>query len=1335
MAWRPALVSHSLRPEPASETTALKLKQLLSDSGCSSCAQLLNVLQRVAPSMPKEHLRGVLASFNIEEGQPINTDAFVDALFGKGRQESPDAAVAYASIERMLGGREHIESFKDRSEQMKGYLKAKIGDEVPWVHDKIFHHMGLEELIRTGEQKVKPIFDALVRKLAAKMNARPLLPRVKGKERGETKIKVRYGGNCQQLSDVVRATLEVETNAESMNTMYQCLEEIVYSDEFNSSCIYVTHLDDRFQRPRNGGYMDFLVLLKIDGYVCELQLNTAELLKVKESDAGHGQYEIDRKNNDDLIYAAMLGLEDDLFTALKNGAQPNASKDMYNLGCLHYAAQHGSFRMVQALLEHEADVFAEDEDGMLPIHRAVLQCHTEVVVLLIQKMVAELIIRRPVFRSRPLAKLSASALEKAEANTLPKEAALSVVRWAVRALPEDSESFWYQWAVMGCSNAFVLAASELGEELLGPMASMGLNHQTATKGISTLDAAIRSNTVTIANFLLQSGHLPQVPHFQEDCTPQMLTLLQQYSGARTELTTREFLQGKAGVELQAIARNAARQGDAKALFAFIAAGVDLNQVGGDFLTAIGKAAQGGHGTAIALLRRFGFIQTVEEQYLRDSDPEVIAGAIWALGEVGPEQQSMSGPVLHYAGRTFTGVAGDGDIFGNFTSLPFGGAFSVAFTARWDSLGKWSRIIDIGNGVDKENIIIAQMDESTSIAWHFRTAEKTWGLVEAKDAIVVGETNRYLCVVSDEGSMKVYREGEMIAEGKASSAPPVVHRKSLHVATSHWDLPPFHGEISDLNIWNEVVDWADAAKISWDFDWSGTWVVMPADGEPCQPETVTVNDNMWHSGGRCFQLGADGNSFCLADGTVQKVQLRNANRVVWSTASEGHVSNSTIVWQRKTCLVDTVEQAGALAAPFLKHSLAKIRVEAIATIGRLARAANGQGVMGQIGKIAACMEDEEADVRQAAAEGLRSLMGIPCKETEQALRHVVQLMRSKDAAIRQAAVHVMGGTNEHLSKHAHELASLLSDSDRDVCEATLKIINRHCTDQQLLESIAKLLRVGVPDALRDGVTYLHFRFVPLRCRHGHAFQMSELVFYRSGQRVSTAEATASVEGPSLNAEHCHPPQHSIDGNPHSKFYHTTLTPLTVTFPTPTTIDQYSYGTGSDCPERDPIKWELQGSNDGVTYVQLHRVAGFEPTRTRKTLQEPFSLMVRATALNVLSSFGKFAKRYLADFERCLEDTDCQVRVQALFALGKLCTADTFGVSDALDPEKARRVAALVVKSRADKEATVRMCVILALRQMGEYSQPHHADVKAMCDDEDDTVRAHALCFVKDFCQET
>ena len=57
---------------------------------------------------------------------------------------------------------------------------------------------------------------------------------------------------------------------------------------------WLIYLFDRYQHPR-GQYRDILVLFKIHGYACELQININEILIIKEG-LGHKQYEFIRNS-------------------------------------------------------------------------------------------------------------------------------------------------------------------------------------------------------------------------------------------------------------------------------------------------------------------------------------------------------------------------------------------------------------------------------------------------------------------------------------------------------------------------------------------------------------------------------------------------------------------------------------------------------------------------------------------------------------------------------------------------------------------------------------------------------------------------------------------------------------------------------------------------------------------------------------------------------------------------------------------------------------------------------------------------------------------------------
>ena len=101
----------------------------------------------------------------------------------------------YAKVVEGLGGVEAIDKHGQKSIQLQNEIGCRRGETVPWRHDFIIHHLGLDGLIDVGKNIVKPIFDSVVEKIANKFGATALIPEVKGVERAGIKVRTRYGGD------------------------------------------------------------------------------------------------------------------------------------------------------------------------------------------------------------------------------------------------------------------------------------------------------------------------------------------------------------------------------------------------------------------------------------------------------------------------------------------------------------------------------------------------------------------------------------------------------------------------------------------------------------------------------------------------------------------------------------------------------------------------------------------------------------------------------------------------------------------------------------------------------------------------------------------------------------------------------------------------------------------------------------------------------------------------------------------------------------------------------------------------------------------------------------
>lgn len=430
------------------------------------------------------------------------------------------AEALYAEVEAELGGNENIKSYKQKSQILKDEVAERLGKKSPWRHDVIIHHLGLDGLIDVGQEVIKPIFDCLVEKIADKVGAVAEIPAVKGRKRAAIKVRTRYGGDASQLSDIVRATLRFKMVPEVLDNIYIALDELVYTREFRGARVKVTLIDDRFQNPRKGGYRDILLLLMINGYVCELQLNVDKILLIKES-TGHKQYELTRKINDDLLDAAMRSDMLIAKRALRHKANPNEPRDMYELTPLHYAAHHGNAQLINLLVSNKADALSQDTNGLLPIHRAVLLGHVDTAEALLVEMESSK--TEWILNAQIQGELAAAALEKFPDGraSFSTDFVQRAAKWEADHLPQK-KNLLRLWAQKDCAEAFSSSSDLNLQDVVAPM------NRTDDYSLILLDEAVNSGSFGVVKHLLETGCKPLRFYPEGNCTPKVRELLEKH---------------------------------------------------------------------------------------------------------------------------------------------------------------------------------------------------------------------------------------------------------------------------------------------------------------------------------------------------------------------------------------------------------------------------------------------------------------------------------------------------------------------------------------------------------------------------------------------------------------------------------------------------------------------------------------------------------------------------------------------------------------------------------------------------------------------------------------
>ena len=143
----------------------------------------------------------------------------------------------------------------------------------------------------------------------------------------------------------------------------------------------VLEYNDRYHAKLPGGYRDLQLSVKVNNFVCELQLNTKAMLKAKET-TGHRNYEVIREFKAAVKEGDLLRVQRALeFGRLSMGSKIENEESEGNefrnflkndkTGLLHVAASNGHSAILLELLHYGADVNRKNENEDTPLHLAV----------------------------------------------------------------------------------------------------------------------------------------------------------------------------------------------------------------------------------------------------------------------------------------------------------------------------------------------------------------------------------------------------------------------------------------------------------------------------------------------------------------------------------------------------------------------------------------------------------------------------------------------------------------------------------------------------------------------------------------------------------------------------------------------------------------------------------------------------------------------------------------------------------------------------------------------------------------------------------------------------
>lgn len=132
------------------------------------------------------------------------------------------------------------------------------------------------------------------------------------------------------------------------------------------------------------------------------------------------------------------------------------------------------------------------------------------------------------------------------------------------------------------------------------------------------------------------------------------------------------------------------------------------------------------------------------------------------------------------------------------------------------------------------------------------------------------------------------------------------------------------------------------------------------------------------------------------------------------------------------------------------------------------------------------------------------------------------------------------------------------------------------------------------------SWRYYRFTTDQTRGLTFVQLSEIEIRYQGNALPGATATNPGGDNPLNEQ----PANAVDGNTATKWLDRNTLPIILDFGAPTLADSYSFATANDAPERDPISWTLEGSNDQTTWELIDSQVSYDTTGDRFTFEQDF-----------------------------------------------------------------------------------------------------------------------------------
>lgn len=150
---------------------------------------------------------------------------------------------------------------------------------------------------------------------------------------------------------------------------------------------------------------------------------------------------------------------------------------------------------------------------------------------------------------------------------------------------------------------------------------------------------------------------------------------------------------------------------------------------------------------------------------------------------------------------------DGD--GDYVQLPsvnfdFKQGMTLEAWVNYDSLKKWSRILELGAGASKGILWLANDDVSPHLSLGVVSATGTMSQMKAENVLRLNEWLHVAATLDGQGNAILYVNGVKVGSQKLSVVPEKIVRGNNYLGKSSWEHDEyFHGRLAEVRVWTKV----------------------------------------------------------------------------------------------------------------------------------------------------------------------------------------------------------------------------------------------------------------------------------------------------------------------------------------------------------------------------------------------------------------------------------------------------------------------------------------------------------------------------------------------------